>query len=271
MRLLWLALPSTIVSLGCRPGIEVRPPVAAACSESRIGAVAIAGAGARDVPGLAILEGTLDDPARTRRVAAAALDGLRWRGYAQAELSIARREASETGCFVELTVAVALGPRFTIAGIRFETADDFPARERLAVIEDALGTVNAPGGVYIDYRLRRALAGLERRYHDAGWLDAKIGAPSTEYGEDGAVRVAIPVEAGRRYRIGTIRARGANELARRAVLDELGIDPGAFYDGPALRQGIDRARRKLDRRVELRTTLTAGDEIEIEAIVERRP
>ena len=243
----------------CRSGAPAAPTaVTAPCAPSRIGEVKVTGARPADVPGLAVLQGTYDDPARTERVVAAAVEALRWRGYAKASIAVAR----EAGCFVDLRVAVELGPRFKIARIDFQTGDEFPAGERLAALEDALGTV------HIDYRLRRALEELERRYRDAGWLDAEIGEPRAEYGDDGAVRIEIPVDAGRRYRIGTIRARGANETARRTVLDELGIDPGAYYDGPALRRGIERARRRIDRRVELRTSLTADDEIEIEAEVE---
>ena len=248
----------------CRSGIRAQPAVAAPCAPGRIGEVTVAGAAPADVPALAVLQGTLDDPARTERVAAAALEALRWRGYAKASLEVSR----EVGCFVELRVAVELGPRFKIARIDFLTGDEFPAGERLAALEDALGTVNTVGGVHIDYRLRRALGELERRYQDAGWLDARIGAPRSTYGEDGevgAIRLAIPFDAGPRYRIGAIRARGANAVARRTLLEELGVDPGAYYDGPALRRGIERARRKLDRRVELRTSLTRGDEVELEA------
>jgi hemolysin activation/secretion protein len=261
------ALLIAAIALGagaCRSGTGARPAVAAPCSPGRIGEVKVTGARPADVPGLAVLQGTHDDPARTGRVVAAAVEALRWRGYAKASIEIAR----EAGCFVDLRVAVELGPRFEIARIDFLTHDEFPARERLAAIEDALGTVNTIGGVHIDYRLRRALDGLERRYRDAGWLDARIGAPRSAYDEAGAVRLAIPIDAGRRYRIGAIRARGANEVARRTLLEELGVDPGAYYDGPALRRGIERARRRLDRRVELRTSLIDGDEIEIEAEIE---
>jgi outer membrane protein assembly factor BamA len=251
------------VTAGCR---SAQRPVAAPCSPGRIGEVTVTGAKAADVPALAVLQGTLDDPARTERIAAAALEALRWRGYARASIDVSR----QVGCFVDLRVAVELGPRFTIARIDFLTGDELPAGERLAAIEDTLGTVNTVGGVYIDYRLRRALEGLEQRYRDAGWLDAKLGAPRPSY-EASAVRIAIPVDAGPRYRIGAIRARGANAVARRTLIEELGLDPGAYYDGPALRRGIERARRKLDRRVELRTSLTAGDEVEIEAEIGRAP
>jgi len=258
------ALVIAALALGagaCRSATRARPAIAAPCSPERIGDVTVTGAALGDVPALAVLQGTLDDPARTERVVAAALEALRWRGYARASIDVSR----EAGCFVDLRVAVELGPRFQIARIDFLTRDEFPARERLAAIEDALGTVNTVGGVHIDYRLRRALESLERRYQDAGWLDARIGAPRSVYGDDGAVRLEIPIDAGHRYRIGAIRARGANAVARRTLLEELGVDPGAYYDGPALRRGIERARKKLDRRVELRTSPTEGDEIEIEA------
>jgi len=244
-----------------------RPAIAAPCLPNRIGEVTVTGAPAGEVAALAVLRGTIDDPVRTRRVVDAATEGLRWRGYAKATIEVTRR----VSCSVELAVAVALGPRFRIARIAFDTDDAFPEATRLAAIEDALGTVNTVGGVHIDYRLRRALAALEQRYRDAGWLDARIGAPAADYDGDGRIELAIPIAAGRRYRIGVIRALGANAATREAVLDELGVAAGAWYDGPSLRRGLDRARRKIDRRVTLRTSVSHDHgEIEVSAIVEPR-
>jgi outer membrane protein assembly factor BamA len=234
----------------------------------RIGAVTVTGARKTDVPALGVLEGTIDESIRTERIVAAATETLQTRGYARATVAVTRR----VGCFTDLDVAVTLGPRFQIGAIDFATDDAFPARERLAVLEDALGTVNTIGGVYIEYRVKRALAVLERRYHDAGWLEAKLGDPVAHYDDHGRVAVAISVAAGPRFRIGAIRARGASTAARAAVLQEIHLEPGAWYDGPAIRNGIERARRKLDRWVELRTsTSTDRGEIELEAILESRP
>ncbi|HEU0036669.1 MAG TPA: hypothetical protein VFQ53_38915 [Kofleriaceae bacterium] len=224
------------------------------------------GAPAASVPALAVLAGTYDDVARTDRVVSAATDALRSRGYAHAAVAVTRR----AGCFVDLDVAVALGPKFTIDRIEFVTDDAFPAGERLAVIEDALGTVNTRGGVYIEYRLARALPNLERRYQDAGWLDARIGAPSATFDDaSSSVTITIPVTAGPRFRIAAIRARGAGAAARRAVLDEIALAPGAYYDGKLVRSGLERARRKLARTVELRTNVLAERrEIELEAVLD---
>ncbi len=225
-----------------------RAVVGTPCVTTRVGQVLVTGAAKSDVPALAVLEGTIDDSIRTERVVAAAVESLQSRGYARAAITVTR----EARCFTDLHVAVTLGPRFKIGKIEFATDDAFPARERLAAIEDALGTV-------------------ERRYHDAGWLEAKVAAPTVHL-EDGRVDIQIPITAGPRFRIGAIRARGAGPAARAAVLDEIHLEPGAWYDGPAIRTGIERARRKLDRWVELRTNLSSDrGEIELEAILESRP
>ena len=243
-------------------------PVAATCSPERVGTVTVAGAKRADVAALVVLEGTLDDADRTARITQAATEALHWRGYAQAKIEITRSAA----CFTDLHVAVTLGPKFRIADIAFDTDDDFPRKQRLAALEDTLGTVNTIGGVLIEYRLQRALAVLAKRYHDAGWLDAEIGVPLTEYTADGDVKVTIPIAAGERYRVGAVRALGGNQAVRQKLLAELGIEPGAWYDGPAIRRALDRARLSIDRRVKLRANaLEHRHEIDLEAIVEAKP
>jgi outer membrane protein assembly factor BamA len=251
----------------CRVAPSGVAPVATPCAFNRIGEVAVTGAPREEVPQLAVLEGTFDDPERTDRIVQIATNGLRARGYADAAISIARRP----GCRVDLHVAVALGPRYRIAQIAFDTDDEFPGADRLAVIEDALGTVNTIGGVYIEYRMKRALAELERRYHDAGWLQARLGAPRTTYDPRGTVAIDIPVTAGRRFRIGSVKAVGAGPVAREAVLQTLGLHAGDYYNGPNVRSAIERARHRLARWVELRTSV-ADDrpEIDVEAIVDAR-
>jgi len=247
----------------------VRPAVAAPCSIMRVGKVSITGAPIPHVAGIAVLEGTIDDHARTERIVVVATERLQAAGYARATIAISRKP----GCFTDLDVAVTLGPKFKIATIDFPTADglewvnDLPVRERLAALEDALGTVNTIGGVYVEYRLQRALTKLQERYRDAGWLEVKIATPIARYGDD-SVALTIPIDPGPRFRVSAIRARGAGAGARAAVLDEIQIEPGAWYDGTAIRTGIERARRKLDRWVDLRTTISIDrGVIELEAVL----
>lgn len=254
-----------IVLAGCQAAPRGYAPVATPCTFNRIGEVTVTGAPRDAVPQLAVLEGTIDDPERTARIAESATGALRARGYARARLVITRR----TGCGVGLHVAVTLGPRFRIATIAFDPGDELPDAERLAALEDALGTVNTIGGVYIEYRMKRAIGELERRYRDAGWLTATLGPTRTSYDPAGTVAIEIPVTAGRRFRIGSVKAVGAGPRAREAVLQSLGLHAGDYYDGPRVRTAIERARHQLARWVELRTSV-AGDrpEIDLEAIVE---
>jgi outer membrane protein assembly factor BamA len=256
-----------VISCGSNhQGQPARPPVAAPCTSVRVGQVLVDGAPKSTVPALAVLEGTIDDVERARRVAAFATQQLQAQGYARAQIAVTRTQ----GCFVELHVAVTLGPKYEIRTIEFRTApgDDFPVRDRLATLEDALGTVNTIGGIYVDYRLERAITRLQERYRDAGWLEAKLGTPAVTF-EDKAIAIEIPVTPGPRFRVAAIRARGASTKARRAVLDEIAIEPGGWYDGAAIRTGIERARRKLDRWVELRTIVSQDRAfIELEAVLE---
>ena len=229
--------------------------------------MAVTGAPRGAVPALTVLEGTLDDAERTARIVQSATEALQWNGYAQAKIEVTRN----ADCFTNLHVAVTLGPRFKIGQIAFDTNDEFPRKERLAALEDALGTVNVVGGVLIEYRLRRALPHLAKRYRDAGWLDVEIGTPIVEYAGNEA-RVRVPITAGERYRVSAVRALGGSASVRQKVLTELGVEPGAWYDGPAIRRALDRARRSIDRRVKLRASaLEDRHEIELEAIVEAKP
>lgn len=260
-----MRLSLLLVAVACgSPQVRRPDPVPAPCTPERIGTVTVTGAARAAVPALAVLEGTLDDPARTARVVQAATEALQWRGYARARIEVTR----SARCFTDLHVAVTLGLRYRIAAIAFATDDDFPASERLAALEDTLGTVNTIGGVLIEYRLQRALAVLAKRYRDAGWLDVAIGAPATIYAPRGEVRVTIPIAAGPRYRVGAIRALGGSAAVRRELLAQLGIAPGTWYDGPAIRRALERARRVIDRRVALRASaLEDRPEVELEAIV----
>ncbi len=259
------AIAASLTLVACHPAATPVAPAVARCEDGRVGKVAIEGGTTADVPQLAVLEGTLDDPARTQRIASVSTDLLRARGYARAHVEVTTR----TGCGVELAVAVDKGPRFRIAHIAFATDDDFTEETRLAAIEDALGTVNTVGGAYVEDRLHRALEALRLRYIDAGWLDVEIEKPLEVYDEPrGEVVVTIPIRAGHRFKIGTVVARGGRRSTRAAVIEALGLRGGDWYDGAAVRRAISRARRELEEHIDLRVQVARDHRsIDLEAIV----
>jgi outer membrane protein assembly factor BamA len=253
-----------------RPPPEAPRVASVPCTPDRIGRVTVTGAREADVPQLAVLAGTADDDARTERTTATATAYLRAHGFTRAQVAVARR----AGCYTDLAVSVALGPKYHITRIAFETdaGDDFPNATRLAILEDALGTVNTPGGTYIEDRFVRALAALQQRYRDAGWLDAAVGSPVATLGAAGAITVTVPIDAGPRFRIAVMRARGAGPEARDRLLATLGVAPGDYFDGPRLRLALDRARNELGRPVVLRAAVSDDDTaVDLEAVMETKP
>jgi hypothetical protein len=121
-----------------------------------------------------------------------------------------------------------------------------------AALEDGLGAVNAVGGAYVADRMTRALAALVDRYQDAGWLDADAEPPHAIWDHDAhTVRVAIALHPGRRYRIGKLVARPQVALA-------LGLRGGEWFDAGTLRTALDRARRRLARRLTVKLSVARG-------------
>lgn len=236
-----------VLLAACHGAVAPRAPVEPACQDDRIGKVAITGATAEDVAPLAVLEGALDDEARTARTVAVATDFLRARGYPKAAITVARQR----GCGVELAVTVDRGPHYTIAAIDV-TADGAlpPGGDARAALEDSLGNVNAVGGAYVADRMTRAVDALVERYQDAGWLDADADPPRATWDHAGhTVRIAIALHPGRRYRIGKL-------VARPQVIEALGLRGGDWFDAGTLRTALDRARRQLARR--MRVTLSVA-------------
>jgi len=256
----------------CHHSAPTYPALDGACDRNRIGTVSVEGAPASEVAGIMVLEGTRDDPARTERVARQTIETMRSDGYARASLTITPKR----GCRVDLRVDVSLGPKFKISDIAFATDDAFPAAVRTQTIEDALGGINSVGGVYSPARLKRSLSELNQRYYDAGWLEVQIGEPIAHYDDEHAtIAVEIPVQAGRRFRIGQVHATGGEPAQRAVVMASLGLKNGDWYDGEMLRTGIERIRRKLGvlgQDVELRTNVSLKRrEIDLEAVVEAVP
>jgi outer membrane protein assembly factor BamA len=70
------------------------------------------------------------------------------------------------------------------------------------------------------------------------------------------ISLRIPVRAGRRFKIGEVRAVGGGPVSRAAVLETLGLHGGEWYDGTSLRSGLDKARHQLEKKLELHTNIS---------------
>ncbi len=255
--------------IACHAPILSRPPVVAECSLKAVDKVTVEGAQPWEVAPLAVLEGTLDDPPRTERITKVATELLQARGYPFAKIQVSRLKT----CGVELVAKVERGRRFKISRIEFQSEDALPPAERVAAVEDALGTVNAVGGAYVADRMQRALDGLVHRYHDMGWIEATIETPVAAYDDArGEIAITIPVHAGQRFKIGSVVAIGGKPATRATVIDALGFYGGEWYDATALHDGIDRASREIDHKVQMNLQVAHDSStVDVEAVVAGTP
>jgi outer membrane protein assembly factor BamA len=273
--LLWVSVVlarcclSLLGLIGCAAMPSPRTPVVTSCSLKAVDQVTIEGVEPWEVAPLAVLDGTLDDPPRTERIAKVAAEQLQARGYPWARIEVERIRH----CGIEIHAKVQRGPKFKIARIEFDSDDALPLAERLAAVEDALGTVNAVGGAYVATRMQLALDALVHRYHDMGWIEAQIDPPIAVYDEGrGDVAVKIAIHAGQRFKIRNVVAIGGVPATRAAVIDALGFYGGEWYDATALHEGIARARREIDHKIQMNLQVARENRtVDVEAVVEASP
>lgn len=271
-RLLWSTTvrPRTCLPLfglfACHASLAPRPPVMELCSRKAIERVTVEGAEPWEVAPLAVLEGTLDDPPRAERVTRVATELLQARGYPYARVSLVRLKT----CGIEIVANVDRGQRFKISKIDFQADDALPPAENQAAVEDALGTVNAVGGAYVADRMERALDTLVHHYHDMGWVEATIDQPVATYDDQRSeVAIKVAVHPGQRFKIGSVVAVGGQPETRDAVIGAIGFYGGEWYDASALRDGVARARREIDHKIQMNLQIAHDrNVVDVEAVVE---
>ena len=174
--------------------------------------------------------------AGVRRVEAA----YRERGYA---FAVAGARLAERDGDRVLRIAVVEGPRVSVESVAFTGDLGVPEprlRERLET---------APSGwlrrrVFQAEVLERDLRRLTDFLAAEGFAEARVGPPALAYSDDRArVRIVIPVQAGPRLTVGSIRLAGVRALDASALRTALGPPPGAPWSEAA----VEEARRVLER------------------------
>ena len=221
----------------------------------------ITGAAPADVAPLAVLEGTLDDRARTGAHGRLSRPTSCTHAATRKHRSTSRGNAAAA---IELAVH-----RRSRAPLHDRTRSTLgrralPPGDALAALEDGLGAVNAVGGAYVADRLTRALAALVERYQRCRLARATPSRRRRSWDHDAHVRVAIALHPGRRYRIGKVVARPPGRPSRSACAAASGSMPARCHGArprapparsPAHREALRRRRGTIDLEVKRRSRL----------------
>ena len=92
-------------------------------------------------------------------------------------------------------------------------------------------------GTYSEPLFLQDLRAIERRYSDAGYLQARVGDPEVVPDEDG-LTVVVEIEEGRRFRVGEIRVSGDSTVDIDALREKLKLDEGEIFNRSYLNDDI---------------------------------
>jgi len=146
------------------------------------------------------LEGTPFEPSRVRRMAEALQESYLREGRLDAQVEAKQREHA-TG--VDVCVAANPGARITIAKLEFPGAKSVTKKALLDAMHGKESKVNRVGGAFDATAIEMDEWLLQAEFWEHGHLDVKIGKPTVKR-RGSRLDVAIPIDEGPRYRIGTI-------------------------------------------------------------------
>jgi outer membrane protein assembly factor BamA len=148
------------------------------------------------------LEAAPFEPARIRRMTEALQQSYVREGRLDAQVE-ARQRPHATG--VDVCVALNPGPKVTIAKLDFPGVKSLPKKKLLEALHGKEANVNRVGGAFDEAALEFDELFLQVEFFEVGHIDAKIGKPSVKR-HGTRLHVAIPIDEGPMYRLGTIDA-----------------------------------------------------------------
>ncbi len=141
---------------------------------------------------------------------------------------------------VDLTFIIEEGPKLLIKKIRFEGNTAFSDKELKDIIKTSekgfFSWLTSSGDLNRD-DLAEDVSRIAAFYHNHGYIDAKVGEPHVEYGDDW-ITITIKIKEGRRFKIGKVDVKGDLLEPRDTLLSQLKIARQAYYSREVIRSDV---------------------------------
>lgn len=213
----------------------------------RIQAIGVTGNGDVDKDDILEVMGTKSGSILNLKVLADDLEKIRdlyrKEGYYKTDVSYDLEQTDPR--VARLNIIIKEPKKLYIKDIKIEGAkqiDPDDLKGELATTERKFYSWITGTGVLKEEYLERDAAALEAYYSNRGFVDAKVGQPEVEYGDDG-ITVIFRVSEGDRYKVGKVAFSGDllledPKLMEIVKLDELGED-GEYFDRSVVRNDLN--------------------------------
>jgi outer membrane protein insertion porin family len=199
------------------------------------------------------------DPVKAQRAAAAIRDLLAARGRPDAKVTPEREEVSPTAVLLHFTVEE--GERVRVAEIAFEGNEAFSdgkLRRQMKLVKEA-GLISGltDKDIYDKEKLQYDLERVRFYYGDNGYIAARFGEPVVEEagqvgsgvpligGKDRGLKITVPVEEGKVYRVGQIRIEGETVYPEEVIKAVVGLKEGDIMRASRIQKGVYEDLKKL--------------------------
>lgn len=168
------------------------------------------------------------------------------KGFWKVEVDTA--EEREEG-LLRVRLSIVPGPKLVLEEIAFEGNEALPDEQLARRMATTPRRALTPGsGRLVDEQLSADLANLRSFYAVQGFGEARVGPARVEEPGGDRLRLVIPVEEGRRRRIGEVLFSGNQEIPARELAAAIRLRPGGPYHRVLVDEAIEQLRLAYEQR-----------------------
>ena len=193
------------------------------------------------------------DPGVIRRVEGLIRGLLAEDGYQDAKVTHEIRELAGGPKLVHLAFVIEEGPKVKIKEIEFDGNQEVSDGKLRGQMKEnkAPGFFSffRGGGTYKETRYEEDAERVEAYYRNEGYITARVGQPEivrlsdSSDGKTRHIKLKIPVQEGKRYRVGDFTFDGVTVVREEALRPLFKLQTGDFYSEKHVRKGLEQAQQ----------------------------
>jgi outer membrane protein insertion porin family len=192
------------------------------------------------------------DPTVIRRVEGIIRGLMAEKGYQDAEVSHELRELPGGPKLVHLAFTIKDGPKIRIREVEFDgnqaISDGRLRRQMKENKAPGFFSFFRGGGTFHEGKFAEDAERVVAYYRDRGYIAARVGQPEivtladSPDGKRRDIKLKIPVQEGKRYRVGDFSFDGVKVIKLEALRPLFKLQTGDYYSDKRIRKGLETAR-----------------------------